>query len=140
MSGKPWLGLTDEEWLEVWDQIGWRGSIARTLIEIARDPRAGAENRLLALQTLSEAVQATLLPVDPMMPRFIGQIMLSISLGTKRRWLDWGRRRHERESEDRLTASRWMIRTASQFVKVSEPSLTSLLTDYSHLKPTGLAS
>nr|HEX4314037.1 hypothetical protein [Kofleriaceae bacterium] len=109
-------GLRSADWLALYATANWRASIRRALIEIARDSRADADDRLSALYTMSSAMVIGLLPEDYDYPEFSRDVLLSIVDGVKLSW--WhriGRTRHARMCSQRLYAIKCAVHSMHSF-------------------------
>lgn len=111
MSEQQWHGLTFDQWLKLWDAEGWRDKVKETLVEIVSSPGAAAADRLLALQSISEAVgEGAFLP-DPDYPEMLRDMLLEIQAGCKP-----PRKKVRKRYHARLLGARWMLSTAYQFM------------------------
>lgn len=123
-----WHGLTFEQWIKLWDNARWRTFMMSALIDVSVSPDAKTGDRLLALQSINEAIMAGVFPPDADFPRFMRDILIDISMGTRRR--SWFHRRKSRALHARLIGARWMLKTAYQFLpdpgeRPTQPILTS---------------
>lgn len=112
-SNDDWHGLSTEQWIQMWDYAGWRDKVKDTLWEIARCKDASPDDRLVALQSINEAIQRNVLPPDPNYPVALRDIMLSVIAGDVR--VGFFARRRRKKLKQRLTGARWMLKTAYQF-------------------------
>lgn len=113
MSEK-WLGLSDEEWLSLWDGRGWRVQLKNACVEVASCLEADVEDRLTALQCLNDAMKSDVLFADPWMPQFILEVLLSVTRGERGSW--WKRWYWRRVMHRRALGAMNLLRTGHQFI------------------------
>jgi hypothetical protein len=113
-----WHGLTYGAWLRLWNDRSWTVAITNALAEVAWARDASHDDRLMAIQTLNEAILNEALPPDPQYPKMVRDVLLEIVMqGESRRWFG-GRAR--RRFHARLMGAKWMLKTAYQFLEYTK--------------------
>lgn len=113
---KTWHGLTYDQWFKVWDSVKWREQVADSLKRISRSTDAAMRERLVAIQTYSDAVMGGLLPMDPEFPTFVRDTMLEVISGD----LQVDRPRKRRRMRSQLQACRWMLQCAGEMMQLRD--------------------
>lgn len=121
MKPTTWHGLTYSQWLRMWNASDFVATMTRTLYEIAECSWAKPADRLMALQTINEAVIEGALPAQPDLPRVMTDLFLEIAAHGDQRPLLFGNRRQNRVSA-RLAGARWMLGTSYQLLAGAERS------------------
>jgi hypothetical protein len=120
-----WHGLQLADWVRLWDQMNWRAHVHRALLSIATSRAAKPKHRIIALQTLNEAITRKALPHDPQFPKLMGLVMLDITTGGEpsilgRVFVRIFRRRLQARLRAQLIGARQMLQTAYQFLDEAE--------------------
>lgn len=109
ITTRMWHGLTEEEWIALWDRSAWRDDLKQSLLDIVGS-RAPFEQRLGAFQLLEHAINMGLIAPDTSLPYRLQRLLKSAVTGAKFWW--WRRAARERAVVDKLSAVQSTLRIA----------------------------
>lgn len=122
MSDSKAHGMTDREWLEMFDRGEWKSKVLEACLQVAACDHAAPSDRQFALAVWSDLIHLELaprrLPDGTPFPEVVRDVQLAIVSGRPAA-VDEALRD---TCSERMVGVRWLLNTVAQFMREEIPS------------------